>query len=275
MRLSISNLAWDPAHDDAIAGLLQGFAVDAIEIAPTKYFPEPRQVEPGSIASVRRAWRDRGIDIVAMQSLLFRTTGLNLFSSRAVQDAMLDHLAHIARIGAGLGAGRLVFGSPKNRDRQGLDMASAMVTATGFFRRLGDIAASAGCIVCLEPNPASYGCNFMTTTAEAAEVVHHTAHPSIRLQFDIGAVTSNGEDAAELLGRYHALVGHVHISEPGLTPLGSSQADHARLGTLLRRLLPPDMSVSIEMLTPAGSDQIDTVRGALQLATQYYRDGVD
>lgn len=271
MRLSISNLAWNPEHDDSIAALLRASAFDAIEVAPSKYFPITHDVEPERIDAVRRSWRDRGFDIIAMQSLLFGTTGLNVFGSPAVQQAMLDHLGRIARIGAALGAKRLVFGSPKNRDRNGLDMAAAMTAGVDFFRRLGDIAASSGCIVCLEANPASYGCNFMTGTAEAAEVVQKTAHPAIRLQFDIGAVTANGEDAADLLQNYHGLIGHVHISEPGLKPLGTSEADHAHLGALVRRFLPSGMSVSIEMLTPASEDPIDTVRRATQIAVRHYR----
>lgn len=271
MRLSVSSLAWDPEHDDGIAGVLHAFAVDAIEIAPGKYFPVGQEPGAQRLDAVRRGWRERGIDIVAMQSLLFGTTGLNMFGEPGVQEAMLRHLAQIAAIGAALGAGRLVFGSPKNRDRTGIEPAAAMSMGVDFFRRLGDIAAAAGSTVCLEANPASYGCNFMTTTAQAAEMVQKTGHPAIRLQFDLGAVTANGEDAADLLQRYHALIGHVHLSEPGLRPLGTSQADHARLGALLRPCLAPGMSMSIEMLTPAGMDPVATVRSALEVAVRHYR----
>ena len=275
MRLSISNLAWDPQHDEQVARLLDDAALDAIEIAPTKYFSLAlaNQEAPaaGELAAVRTAWLERGIDIVAMQSLLFGTTGLNMFGPPAVQEAMLDHLARVLRIGAGLGARRLVFGSPKNRDRQGIDIGTAMARGVDFFRRLGERASAAGCIVCLEANPAAYGCNFMTTTAEAAEVVRLTVHPAIRLQFDLGTVTANGEDAAELLQHHHDLIGHVHISEPGLKPLGSSDADHAHYGALLRRWLAPGMSVSIEMLTPHDADPLATIAGAIDLAVRRYR----
>lgn len=271
MRLSISNLAWEPEHDEDVARVLNEFAVDAIEVAPSKYFATTRDVEPERIDAVRRSWQARGIDIVAMQSLLFGTTGLNMFGTPGVQEEMLRHLARIAGIGNALGARRLVFGSPKNRDRTGIDTATAAARGSDFFRRLGDIAAGAGCIVCLEPNPASYGCNFMTGTAEAAELVHETDHPAIRLQLDIGALTANGEDAGDVLRNYHALIGHVHISEPGLKPLGTSTADHAALGSLLRRFLPADMSVSIEMLSPKTDDPVDTVRSAVGLAVEHYR----
>lgn len=271
MRLSISNLAWNPEHDERITYLLNFFAVDAIEIAPSKYFPISGDIGPGRIDAVRRSWQNRGIDIIAMQSLLFGMPGLNMFGKPSVQQEMLLHLARICGIGSELGVKRLVFGSPKNRDRSGLDITAAMAIGIDFFQRLGDIAAASGCIVCLEPNPTSYGCNFMTGTAEAAEMVRKTDHPSIRLQFDIGAITENGEDAADLLKSYHQLIGHVHISEPGLRPIGTSLADHAHIGALIHHFLPPEMSGSIEMLTPSAEDPTDTVRRAIKFAIKHYR----
>ncbi len=71
-----------------------------------------------------------------MQSLLFATTGLNVFGSPESQDAMLQHLSAVCRIGAGLGANRIVFGSPKNRDRSGLTDQQTMDVAVGFLEGL-------------------------------------------------------------------------------------------------------------------------------------------
>ncbi|HAH3148449.1 TPA: sugar phosphate isomerase/epimerase, partial [Escherichia coli] len=41
MRVSISNLAWEVTEDVEVANLLSAFNIDAIDIAPGKYFPEP------------------------------------------------------------------------------------------------------------------------------------------------------------------------------------------------------------------------------------------
>src|SRR5690606_19845978 len=111
MRLSISNIAWDVEEDPAVADLLRGLGIDAIDIAPGKYFSRPANATDVEIEAVRRAWEDRGISIVGMQALLFGTEGLNLFGPASVQEAMLAHLAVVCRIGAGLGATWLVFGS--------------------------------------------------------------------------------------------------------------------------------------------------------------------
>lgn len=71
MRLAISNIAWDAAEDDAVALLLHRHGIDAIDIAPGKYFPEPAKALDEDIARVRNWWRDRGIEIFGMQALLF------------------------------------------------------------------------------------------------------------------------------------------------------------------------------------------------------------
>lgn len=272
MRLSISNIAWDVAEDEAVAALLKRYAVDAIDVAPSKYFPDPPTASDDDIARVRLWWSDRGITIAGMQALLFGTTGLNVFGMSTSQDAMLLHLARVCRIGAGLGATRLVFGSPRNRDRQHLNDAQARAIAVPFFRRLGDIAAEHGVTVCLEPNPACYGANFMTTSAEAAQVVERVAHPAIRMQLDTGTIAINGEDALTVLSDSAALIGHVHASEPDLAPLGDRGADHARAAAGLRQHLPGHV-VTIEMLATANEPHPVAIERALKVAIAHYREG--
>ena len=133
MRLAISNIAWDTFEDETIATMLKHFGVNAIDIAPGKYFPEPAMATVEDIASVKSWWLEYGIEITGMQALLFGTSGLNVFGSPEAQDEMLRHLEEVCRIGAGLGATRIVFGSPKNRDRMGLNDQQAMDIAIPFL----------------------------------------------------------------------------------------------------------------------------------------------
>jgi len=270
MRLAISNIAWDVAEDQALAALLQGYHVDAIDIAPGKYFPRPGETTEADILKVRQWWADRGIEITGMQALLFGTTGLNVFGPPESQAALLQHLGAVCRIGAILGAPRIVFGSPKNRDRSGLSDAETMEMATAFFRRLGDLAAAQGVMICLEPNPTCYGANFMTTSLDTAQVVSHIAHPAIRMQFDTGALTINGEDPATVLQMSAGLIGHVHASEPKLMPLGDGNTDHAAMCQALSRHLPHHL-VSIEMVATQQEPHLVSIERALGVAIAHYR----
>ena len=272
MRLSISNIAWDAIEDEAIAGLLRRYEIDAIDVAPGKYFADPVNATEQEIGRVKNWWADRGIQITGMQALLFGTIGLNLFASPATQHAMLQHLAAVCRIGSGLGAKHLVFGSPKNRDRTGLTDLEVETTAVPFFRRLGDIAHSYNIDICLEPNPTRYGANFMTTSAETAEMVRLVAHPAIRMQLDTGALTINDEDPVVVVQDCTALIGHIHASEPDLLPLGDGGTDHGELATVLSRHLPNHV-VCIEMLATKSEPHPVAIERALKVAIAHYRNG--
>lgn len=270
MRLAISNIAWDICEDEAIAVLLQGHGIDAIDIAPGKYFQQPNQVTSSEIRQVKNWWSERNIEITGMQALLFGSSGLNVFGSSDVQESLLRHLNGICKIGGELGAQRLVFGSPKNRDRSGLTDAEAMTSSVSFFRRLGHIADSHGVVICLEPNPPCYGANFMTTSAETAQVVEQVAHAAIRMQFDTGALTINDENPAEVLRKYASLIEHIHASEPNLLPLGDGGTDHAKMAEVLMKTL-PNYLVTIEMVATQNEPHLISIERALGVAVNHYR----
>lgn len=269
MRLAISNIAWDVAEDEQVAALLQQYGVDAIDIAPGKYFPDPHASTDADIDRVAAWWGARGIAITGMQALLFGTSGLNVFGDDAAQQAILDRLDGVCRVAGRLNAPRLVFGSPKARDRSGLSDAQADAVAVAFFRRLGDVAQKHGVMICLEPNPASYGCNFMTHSAEAGRIVAVVDHPAIRMQLDTGAIAANGEDPETVIRDHAALIGHVHASEPELVTLGDRPTDHVAIGKLVARYL-PDHLVTIEMLAGSESHPV-AIERALGVADRFYR----
>lgn len=266
MRISISNIAWEPDQDEAVAAVLRGAGIQAVDLAPGKYLPDILGASDEAIAEVRQRWADRGFRIEGMQSLLFGSTGLNLFGD---DGTMLDRLAAVCRIGEGLGARALTFGSPRQRDRGDRSFEQARDEAVDFFRRIGDIAADRGVLFCLEPNPAVYGCNFMTTAAETAEVVEATDHPAVRMQLDVGALALNGEDAPSTIAHYAALIGHVHASEPQLVPLGRAGSDHRGAASALAETR-PELTVTIEMLSPKDENAPAVVAEAVDVAVSAY-----
>ena len=270
MRLAISNIAWDATENDGVAALLQRYQVDAIDIAPGKYFANPELATGAEIARIRGWWEERGIEITGMQSLLFGTTGLNVFGPPAVQDATLRRLGSVCRIGGLMGATRLVFGSPKNRDRGSLSEDQAIASAIPFFCRLGDIAAAEGVVICLEPNPTCYGANFMTTSHETAKVVEAVGHPAIRMQLDTGAMTINNETPADIVSSCARLIGHVHASEPNLVPLGAGGTRHDLVCSALTKHLPGTL-VTIEMVATQTEPHLASIERALAAATLSYR----
>lgn len=270
MRIAVSNIAWDRPEDDSVATLLSRHGVDAIDLVASKYFPDLAAATEEQILAVGRWWADRGIEITGMQALLFGTTGLNVFGPEPAREAMLAHLGQVCRIAGGLRSPRLVFGSPRNRDRSGLDERATAEIALPFFRRLGDIAADCGVFVCLEPNPTRYGANFMTDSTETARIVRLVDHSAIRMQFDTGALCINGENPAEVLRACAPLIGHVHASEPDLVPLGDGGTAHDAMAAALAKFLPHQV-VSIEMVATRDEPHLTSIERALKVAFDHYR----
>lgn len=270
MRISISNIAWDITEDEAVARLLRDQGVDAIDIAPAKYFPCNDTVTDQEITAVKDWWDARGITIVGMQALMFGTTGLNMFGTNESRSAMLSHLASICRIGSQLGASKLVFGSPRNRDLSGLEAHDATDRAVSFFRTLGDIAQTHGVEICLEPNPPSYGANFMIDSIETAHIINIVSHPSIRMQLDTGAMFINGECPPEVIAKNSHLIGHIHLSEPQLLPLGDPNTDHGGIRDALVKYLPNHI-LTIEMLATSNEPHLAAIKRALAFATSTYQ----
>ncbi|WP_240782936.1 TIM barrel protein [Escherichia sp. E1130] len=183
---------------------------------------------------------------------------------------MLVHLQAISRIAAGLGIPALVFGSPKNRDRKGLSDSITLETAINFFNHLGDIARQEGVYFCLEPNPVCYGANFMIDSAETAFVVRQVNHPAIKMQLDTGAIIINKENINDILQQDADIIGHIHLSEPDLAPLGCSGANHTHIANALYHALPNSIA-TIEMLDPQNKHSLSSIEDALDFAISHYR----
>ena len=269
MRVGISNIAWDTQDDGAVSELLGRYGIKHIDIAPGKYFENPVSAREHEILKVKRWWNEQGISLYGMQSLLFGTSGLNLFSQESIQKRMLDHLESVIRVAALLGITKVVFGSPKNRDLSGLTSAQADKVALDFFGRLGEIAKSYEVIVCIEPNPECYGCNFLTHTPEALEFVKALDHSAVKLQLDTGAIAINQEDPAEVIKQSWGWVGHLHASEPDLLPLGSANTNHILCGEVLNGL-GPEMPISIEMRAVERARSLQVIEDSLRLAISHY-----
>lgn len=265
MRISISNIAWDVVDDESMAEILQFEGISAIDIAPGKYFKNFQHTTSEDTQKVKKWWKNRGIDIVGMQALFFGTEGLNLFSNTAKQ--MNEHLVHVMRIGSELGATKLVFGSPKNRDRSGLSDVEAQQKADDFFGKAADVAQKLGVILCLETNPPAYSCNFMVKMDETAKVVSRINHPHVRMQLDIGAMLMN-QESAELIKKYTPLIGHIHLSEPHLKPLGSQNSNHAPYAEAFS-VFQKDTLATIEMVKPPADSLMQTQK-SLHWALENY-----
>ena len=145
MTLVVSNIAWAPEEEYAVAATLQRLGVTAVEIAPTKVFRDPLDVSDAELHRYLGMWGDHGIRVVAFQSMLFGRPDLTIFDDPATRDRTAERLAGFLRLGGRMGIGPLVFGSPKNRKPPpGMTPADAFDIATAFFAGLAETAEETG-----------------------------------------------------------------------------------------------------------------------------------
>lgn len=268
MKLAISNIAWSPAEDDTVGELLAREGVGAVELAPTAWRERPLEAPAADVLAFRRAWADRGIALVSLQSLLFGRPELQLFGSVASRASMLDHLRRTVDFAALLGARALVFGSPKNRRRGDLPLGDALGIAKAFLHAIGEYANERGTVLCVEANPPAYGCDFITTTAEAVELCRAVDHPGVRVNGDLGGMTLALEDVSRAIALAAPVLGHFHASEAHLAETGSG-ADHTAAGAALRAAGYPGW-ISIEMRAAGAGENVAAVRRAVWRAKADY-----
>jgi D-psicose/D-tagatose/L-ribulose 3-epimerase len=270
MKVAISNIAWSIEEEPAIAALMQRLGVAGVEVAPSKIGPQPVELAEDELRRYRASWNDRGIDIVAMQALLFGVEGLAIFASESARKKMGDYLARILHIGGVLGAKALVFGSPKNRLVGALSPREIEAIAVPFFREMGAIAADNDTCLCIEPNPRAYGADWITTAKEAEAFVERVDRPGFGLHLDAGALHMQNEGPAEIRVAGNR-IRHFHASEPQLAPLQpGSRVPHEQYAATLRAIGYPRW-VSVEMRqVPGQTSSLATVETALRCALGTY-----
>jgi D-psicose/D-tagatose/L-ribulose 3-epimerase len=265
VNLAISNLAWSPSEDALVADLLQKYGFGGVELAPTKLWPDLTRVQEQEIKDYRRFWNDRGILIVAMQSLLFGRDDLTIFGTEARLEEAIEYFRHLFQIAHWLGARPLVYGSPKNRISIDSYDEQILHTAALYFGHLAAVARKYHVCLCIEPLPRCYPCDFVTNSTEGIQFVDQVKQEGFGLHLDASSLYLAGENVKGALRATRGRVEHFHISEPGLAPVRSDgPVPVGEYLALLTEVGYPNW-VSIEMLeqNPHGSN-VSSVETSLE-----------
>ena len=271
MKISISNIAWKNEEETAVATFLQEAGLKGVDVAYTKFWPSPTDATPADLRNYRAFWERHGIQIIGMQSLIYGRPDLMLLGDPAIREQMADYLRDVMRLAGKLGARPLVFGSPKNRTKGEMPDAEAMDIATEFFSALAQTAQQENVILCIEPNPAEYACDFIRTTTPALELVKRVNHPHFRLHLDAAIMTMNGENIEQALDSAADVLAHFHVSEPQLGVVGEETVDHRRFAAALQRI-GYEGWVAIEMRSGWKSPDLDAVKSTVPFVLDVYGD---
>lgn len=270
MRLAVSNIAWASDEEREARDILRKYGVAAIEVAPTRIWPDWQGAGAEAAARARAEFAEDGFATPSFQAILFGRPELKVFGDADDRAAFLAHIETVAALAEPMGAGPLVFGSPKNRDPGGLAADEAMAKGADMFRAAGDICAKHGATLVMEANPSDYGCRFLTRWREAATFVRLTDHPNVRLHLDIACTVMAGDDAAEAARACADILAHVHVSEPQLGAFDAPTADHAGFAAALRHI-GYEGYASLEMRRQGDGDEaLEALETAVAFASETY-----
>ncbi len=266
-RITLSNIAFND-HSEAVK-FLQVQGVSQIEVAPTKVFPGMPWTDLYEKVSEQKVTCP--LRIGSWQSLFFGLPDMQLFGDRTV-DAWITHAKRCIDMATYHTRERpvvLVLGAPKNRLVSGKSKDVCDAWAIHAFVYLARHAEGAGVVLCLEPNPVAYGCEWCTTAAEAAAIVRAVDHPGFRLHLDAACMFLAGDDPEVAIAANVDILAHFHISSPHLRPL-YDEVYHRKVGQALKGVSYQGL-LSIEMKADHHESNNDrTAREALEFVYKCY-----
>ncbi len=234
MKLSVSNIAWEAKDDNIIFQKMKDLGFSGLEIAPTRIIPEaPYDHIPQAKAFAEQIKQNYNFTIPSMQSVWYGIQD-KVFGTEEERTRLITYTKKAIDFAEAIGCTNLVFGCPRNRaipetENKNTDNQSIAVS---FFRELGDYAYRHHTTIALEANPPIYHTNYINTTQEAFALIQAVSSEGFKLNLDTGTMIENSEPVSVLHGAEH-LISHVHISEPGLTPI-KERALHKELADFLR-----------------------------------------
>lgn len=269
MLIGLSSIAWDPKDDIYVAETAARLGVDFIDLTPSKYFEGTWNASSRTVNQIRKFWESHGFPIRALQALCYGTHGLNLLGDVSSRKRLVSHLKYVADIGVELGAEILVFGSPHNRRRGSLSQDTANSIALEVLQHIGDVVGRVGLTFCVEANSKKFGCDFLNSTEEVAKLVNGLNHPAIKINFDTGIVFESGSLIEDCFRICEPNIGHIHLSEINLDPIGPNGSKHSDVASTLSSHSVE--AATIEILPQSGIDLRTWLPKCLEFTIDVYR----
>ena len=208
--------------------MMKKYGFVGLEIAPTRVFPEnPYDKNKDAVAWSAEIKRNYGFSVPSLQSIWYGRQE-KIFGSSKERQVLLDYTKKAIDFASAIDCKNLVFGCPRNRN---VPANADTGIAIGFFKELGDYAASKGTVIGMEANPPIYNTNYINDTNSALELIKQVNSEGFKLNLDVGTMIQNEEEVGKLTGNVH-LINHIHISEPGLKPI-EKRVIHAELKKIL------------------------------------------
>jgi len=226
MRYAICNETFEGWDHQRVCRLVADLGYGGLEIAPFTLAPRITDVSREQRRTLRREAEECGLKIIGLHWLLAKTEGLQLTSpDETVRKRTAEYLVELARCCRDLGGQPLVFGSrTPRRIPPGASQKQANDYAADTFRGALPSIADSGVKLCLEPLPPPEA-DFITSCAEAVELLDRVSHPNFVLHLDVKAMASDEAPIPELIRRHAGRTAHFHANDPNKRGPGFGSTD--------------------------------------------------
>jgi len=228
-----------------------------IEIAAFTLVKEGvQEIGPAKRRQMVSAMDNSGLECVGLHWLLAPPPeGLHFTTpDAAVRKRTVGYLNQLIDFCGDLGGHYMIFGSPKQRNTEGISVGEAKKHFAEGLRAVADHAQTRDIRILIEPL-GKRSTDVVNTLAEASQLAEQVNHPAIKIMFDFNNTGDETEDFDVLIKKHHRSIHHVHVQEQGGKHLGTGTAvnDYVKAFQTLKDLKYSEwVSLEVFDFTPGG-----------------------
>jgi sugar phosphate isomerase/epimerase len=218
---SMAKLSW--AEQCQIIG---DAGYQGVEIAAFTLVEEGvQEISPARRKEMVSVMKKAGIECVGLHWLLAPPPkGLHFTTpDAAVRRKTIAYLDELIDFCGDLDGHYMIFGSPKQRNTQGIAVEDAKKYFADGLTAVADHARQRGIRILVEPL-GKRTTDVVNTLAEASELAERINHPAIEIMFDFNNTVDETEPFDVLLRKHCKRIHHVHVQEQGGKHLGTGTA---------------------------------------------------
>lgn len=268
MKLSVSNVSWYDGSISEFVQVLTESGCQGMELALSKIWSEPTQSTLKERRHLKNQIADSGLKLCALQALLFKRPDLLLFGEEKKRVQLAEYLINMMDVCYYLEGEVMVFGSPANRKISKESIDTSHTIAVQFFSKLAEEAEERGIYFSIEPLGISET-NYINSVSDAYNLMEELGFPEgLGLHIDTKGVVEVDELHRPYMKKMFSIAKHVHISEPGLRPVGSGDFDHTGISRIIRNS-GYSKYISIEMRRTESNVE-ESVKKSIQFVQDLY-----
>lgn len=233
MKLSVSNIAWDPARMDEFLGLLQSQGCQGLEFSASMLWQEPVEADVSKISDFKKKVWSFGLEFSSMHSLTYTRPDLTFFDSDGKRKDLVEYIISLGRIANLLEIPVMVFGSAKSRQIGSGDRDECLKVMADTFYRIAEGLKPLGVILLIEPL-SKIESDCINNTEEAVSIVKSVSHSNFSLHVDLRSSFAEKEDYSKVWSKYSKIIRHCHVANPGLNPPGPDCPEHYKAAEAIR-----------------------------------------